>query len=242
MRPGGLLVDFGNTLLREGPVDTVAGVTAVLRHATTPAGHSAQELAQTIVELHTDLDPRRRAAQLELPPYIVDRLVYEPRGIRFDLPEEEVEWTYWDAATSWTVEPGAVEALRAVARAGIRCGIVSNTAFRGATIARELVRHGFGGLFLWVLASSELVVRKPHPLIYEVAARRLGLPGERIWFFGDSLDNDVFGPAAAGMTPVWYDPGAEAAPRNLPSGVRVVTDWAEFPKTLDGAGEKGDDA
>ncbi len=232
VQPKGMLVDFGNTLLREGPVDVLAGTTAVLGHVAAPVCHTAEDLAQAIVRLRQDLEPRRRAAQLELPPYAVDRLIYQPRGIRFDVPEEQVEWTYWNAATSWTVESGAVEALRTVARAGIPCGVVSNTAFRAATIARELERHGFGGLFLWVLASSEHVVRKPHPLVFEVAARRLGVPPGDIWFVGDSLDNDIHGAAGAGMTPIWYDPdGADPRDRAPPGGY-VITAWDEFPGLL----------
>lgn len=99
-RPRAILFDFGDTLLREGPVDVFAGVEAVLALATETGGTTARELADALTAVLEDLEPRRRSSQLELPTIMTWRLVYEPRGVRFDTPDADLEWAFWKAATT----------------------------------------------------------------------------------------------------------------------------------------------
>jgi hypothetical protein len=50
-RRRGVLFDFGDTLLREGPVDLLAGATAALEQAAHTGGCSAVELADAMERL-----------------------------------------------------------------------------------------------------------------------------------------------------------------------------------------------
>ena len=52
---------------------------------------------------------------------------------------------------------------------------------------------------------------KPHPALFAEAARRLGLPPERILYVGDNYRRDVLGATAAGFAAAWVHPDAAAA-------------------------------
>ena len=228
--PRGVLFDFGNTLLREGPVNLEAGAAAVLALARDQAGCTPTQLAAAMTEVMNDLEPRRRAALLEPPPATIGRLVYDPLGIAFDVQPDDVEWAFWSAATSWELEPGINAAIEAVERANIPWAVLSNTMFRGQTIARQLALSGLRGTHRFVMASAEYVLRKPHPRLFAIAAARLMEPPHDLWFIGDSHEHDVCGSAAAGLVPLWYCPrGAGGAPA---PAVQVIGSWGEFPQSL----------
>jgi HAD superfamily hydrolase (TIGR01549 family) len=57
-----------------------------------------------------------------------------------------------------------------------------------------------------IVISGEVGVAKPDPAVFELAARRLGLPPAAAWHVGDSLDNDIAGARAAGLgAAVWLN-------------------------------------
>lgn len=230
-KPRGVLFDFGDTLMREGPVDLRAGAAAVLAIAATTNGCTADQLAQAFAALMADLNPRRRASQLEPPPHTVWRLIYEPLGIRFAASPVDVEWTFWAGATTWTIEPGAVEAVASLARAGIPSAVLSNTMFRAETIARHLAANGFEKAFRWVMTSADFVLRKPHRRLFELAARRMGEAPADLWFIGDSWEFDVAGAVGAGLVPIWYCPGVPA--QEPESVVHALPNWLAFEELLE---------
>jgi putative hydrolase of the HAD superfamily len=225
-----VLFDFGDTLLREGPTDFDAGAAAVLALASGAVGCTAGDLAAALHDLMTDLDPRRQAAQIELPPETIRRLVYEPLGLRFRVPASDLEWAFWAAATSWSPEPGIVDVLADLSRRRIRLAILSNSMFRADTMARQLQVSGVAAAFEFVMTSTEFVLRKPHRRLFQIAAQRLNEEPAKIWFVGDSKVNDIMGAAEAGLVPIWYAPRPVAEP--MAPAVRVVRSWSEFAKVL----------
>ena len=228
--PRGVLFDFGDTLLREGPVNLEAGAAAVLALARDKAGCTPTQLAAAMTEVMNDLEPRRRTALLEPPPATIGRLVYGPLGIAFDVQPEDVEWAFWSAATAWELEPGINAAFAALERANIPWAVLSNTMFRGQTIERQLALSGLRGSHRFVMASAEYVLRKPHPRLFAIAAARLMEPPSGLWFIGDSHEHDVCGSAAAGLVPLWYCPrGARGA---AAPAVQIIGSWATFPDLL----------
>ena len=98
-RPQGILFDLGNTLLNEEVFDTEAGTRRVLSLAHNPQGLSTRDVCDLVAELESDLRERREATWIELSPFMVHRLVYEPHGVSFDRPFHEVELEFWRAAT-----------------------------------------------------------------------------------------------------------------------------------------------
>lgn len=70
-----------------------------------------------------------------------------------------------------TLEPAMVDAVRAVRRAGIRTGLVSNS-WGTARYPYDLLDELFDGIVL----SGVEGIRKPAPRMYELGAERIGVP------------------------------------------------------------------
>jgi len=231
--PRGVLFDFADTLLCEGPVNLEAGAAAVLALARDEGACTSTQLAAAMTDVMNDLQPRRLAALIEPSPATIGRLVYGPLGLVFDVQPEEVEWAFWSAATTWELEPDINAAIAALVRANIPWAVLSNTMFRGQTIERQLALSGLAGSHRFVMTSADYTLRKPHPRLFTVAGARLREPPGGLWFIGDSHEHDVCGASAAGLVPLWYCPrgvtGA-AAP-----AVQVVGNWADFSAVLAGA-------
>ena len=86
-------------------------------------------------------------------------------------------------------------------------------------IRYELAIHGMDRFFQFIIGSCDYGVRKPHPALFELAAAKLGVGAPDIWFVGDSLECDVAGAKAAGMTSIWLSQNG-AAPK-IESGQRA---------------------
>jgi epoxide hydrolase-like predicted phosphatase len=90
-----------------------------------------------------------------------------------------------------------IEAVRRFRAAGVRTGLVSNSWGDAAAYDRALL----GELFDALVISSEVGLRKPDPAIYELGARRIGVPPERCVFV-DDLGGNLKPAAALGMATV----------------------------------------
>ena len=107
--------------------------------------------------------------------------------------------------------------------------LVSNFYGNIATVLREF---GLGGLFLSVVESAVVGVRKPDPRIFTLGVEALGLhPGEVV-VVGDSIDKDIVPARQAGCQTVWMR-GEQwtDAPVNDSAAHRVINDLSEL---LDG--------
>ena len=99
------------------------------------------------------------------------------------------------------------DAVAAARRAGIRTGLVSNSwGEEGYDRAR------FDELFDVLVISGELVIRKPAPEIYALAAERLERPPERCVFV-DDLPGNLKPAAALGMATVLHRDAGATIPR-----------------------------
>jgi putative hydrolase of the HAD superfamily len=106
--------------------------------------------------------------------------------------------------------PGSREAVRALADAGLRLAITSNS---DGTVADHLARHewvqvgdGPGVPVDVVTDSGALGVGKPDARVFQATIDGLGLPADRILHVGDSTVYDVAGATAVGMQAAHMDP------------------------------------
>ncbi len=97
---------------------------------------------------------------------------------------------------AWRLCPGARETLEALASEGYALGVVSNWDERLRPLLGAL---GLAGLFDVVVVSCETGFAKPSPVMFEVAARSLGLAPGQLLHVGDSAAEDVAGARAAGL-------------------------------------------
>jgi putative hydrolase of the HAD superfamily len=76
-------------------------------------------------------------------------------------------------------EPSMIEAVAAAKRAGVRCGLLSNS------WGHRYDRTRWEELFDATVISGEIGMRKPDPEIYALAAERLGVAPEQTVFVDD---------------------------------------------------------
>ena len=116
-------------------------------------------------------------------------------------------------------------------RARHRLAVVSN--FDYAPTARGILeREGIDHLFETVVVSDEVGWRKPQPVIFETALRRLGVSTREAVYVGDRADLDVAGAHGVGMDAVWIN--RDGSP--LPPGIRApefeIRDLEELTRIL----------
>jgi putative hydrolase of the HAD superfamily len=103
---------------------------------------------------------------------------------------------------AWQVFEDVVPMLNELAALGINLGIVSNWDDRLGPLLEHLKLNKY---FEAIIVSCDVGFTKPSPVIFEQAAKKLGVPPGLILHVGDSLDTDVAGAKAAGFEAVLVD-------------------------------------
>jgi putative hydrolase of the HAD superfamily len=98
-------------------------------------------------------------------------------------------------------------AVRAVRRAGVPTGLISNSMGEG-----RYDRSTFPELFDGIVISGEVGLHKPDPAIYRLGAERIGLTPEDCVFVDDLRENCA-GAEAVGMTAVLHRGAAKTLPQ-----------------------------
>jgi putative hydrolase of the HAD superfamily len=230
-RPKGVLLDFGGTLVEEAGYDLRAGITALMARATYVApGVTLDAVVDRAKRVSREIADRRDRTGIETPWVALMRLIHEYFGTRFDASLEALEIVFWDASVTTRPIPGARLATDAIHAAGIPMAVLSNSSFSAACIRHDIAKHGLADHLAFVMVTADYVVRKPNPLLFEVAATRLGVAPGDIWFVGDRLDTDVAGAQAAGMRAVWLRQPT-AASSDAPD--LAVDDWQDLVLKLE---------
>jgi putative hydrolase of the HAD superfamily len=229
MKPDAVLCDFGGTLVEEAGYDLHAGNKWVLSRASVlPAHVSLDAVVARAQEITRLVMARREETQVETPWPAAARLIYDHFGVQFEDAFADLELGFWLTSVRTRALPGVRETLDRLASDGIRMAVVSNTSFTERTLRAELDKHGLADYFEFILTSAEYSVRKPNPLLFEMAATRLGVAASSIWFVGDRPDADVAGANGAGMTSVLLGTPAAGAPITHTPAISLA-DWHAWP-------------
>ena len=121
-----------------------------------------------------------------------------PREVARDAFEELYD--HFSGPEPWVVADGAVEAFAALRSDGLRLGILSNWDSR---LVECLERLGLAGFFDHLVISYRVGVEKPHPRIFEEAARVAGVPPSTLLMVGDSLEQDILPARRLGWRTLW---------------------------------------
>lgn len=106
--------------------------------------------------------------------------------------------------------PGALEAVDALARRGVRLALLTN----GAATAqrRKIERFDLARHFEVILVEGEFGCGKPDPRVYQHALATLSIAPSDAWMVGDNLEWDVFAPQRLGISGVWVNPTGRPLP------------------------------
>jgi putative hydrolase of the HAD superfamily len=225
-KPDGILFDLWGTLINSVQFDPRRGHAAVLETCENPKSVGLDEVMDFGQRAVSATMAREEEVALEFTQASLLRMLSDAFDLRPRLSLPESEWVFWRAALQVRIIDGVSSLLDELASLGIPMGVVSNSSFAGSSLERELEIQGIRGHFQFVISSADYGVRKPDPLIFEVALRRLSLDAGQVWFAGDNVGYDIVGAQRAGIFPVAYNPHMK-----IPSDIgehAVITSWSQF--------------
>ena len=229
-KPSGVIFDFGDTILRLGFTDWIRADKAILEFAEKETNITPEALQNLANAINRDFESIRIESMIEQDVITFYRLLFDTAGITLSINHEQAARLCWNTAYMFTPEEGIYEVLDVLEKHDIKTGILSNTAFPGIFIEEELDKHKLLHRFSFVIASADYGVRKPHPRIFDIAARKMGMKPQDIWFVGDKPQFDVKGAINAGMHPVWYNPRYGTPDPQY--DCLEINHWNEFIETI----------
>jgi putative hydrolase of the HAD superfamily len=129
------------------------------------------------------------------------------------------------------------DALAAADTAGLPMAVVTNGASQTQRTKLQLV--GIESRLRGIAISGEVSAVKPEPGIFEFALSALGVDAASAIMVGDSLENDIAGAHAAGITSAWLNRNGEALPPDAVEPDHVITSLSELPALLPGVAVAG---
>lgn len=204
MKPKMILFDYGQTLVVEPQFDAKLGYAAV--YDRTDGGNVSREAFCEFADaLFLSLAEKAHNAYHEIDNVRFLSAVCSYFGMTPSISFKDADLLYWDTATHGSyVSPHASELLAALAKRGIRTGVVSNLSFARRSLESRLSRYLPDHAFDLVVTSSDLLFRKPERFIFDYALRKAGLSPEEVWFVGDNPTADILGAYHAGMHSILY--------------------------------------
>lgn len=210
-----VLFDLGDTLIfqahapdRDKLFATMAGQVAPILDAwglSPPIDLST--LLSDVSRATETAQPARRARGLEVDGAFITRGALASYGI--DVSEEQAR-ELWRASEvglmAWGAQlyPDTIDTLTRMRALGTPAALVSNTPSYSEMVRRSLDAAGIGDELLPVIVTSADVMRpKPRPEPFERALELLAIDAAEAVFVGDSLEADVRGAKALGLTTVW---------------------------------------
>lgn len=204
-KPKMILFDYGHTLLYEPGFDFLKGEKAVFKYIKeNPLGVTPEEVNKFGLQLFEDFRDCRKLGY-ELHEWQMLKCKYDRFGISFTIPLEEVEKILWTNTSIGGRMPYVEEMLRFLHEEGIRTGVISNIGWSGKALADRINSLLPENHFEFILASSEYCVRKPNPLLFDIALQKSGLDASQVWYCGDNIKADIYGAHAVGIFPVLYE-------------------------------------
>ncbi|MEU4796539.1 HAD family hydrolase [Streptomyces sp. NPDC023327] len=124
---------------------------------------------------------------------------------------------------------GVAHNLQELRARGWRTALLTN----GTALDQQpKMRDGMADLFDVVCFADDETSRKPDPEVFRLVADRAAGRLDGAWVIGDSLEHDIAGGAAVGMSTIWVS-GGRALPDGAQTPTRVVASVGEaFPLLL----------
>ena len=152
------------------------------------------------------------------------RLQLEYLGIRNEKFRQTILDDLYERTKAMTAQ--SREVLLQLKELGLPMVLVSNFYGNMPVVLREF---GFDGLFLAVVESSVVGIRKPDSRIFRLGVEALGLKPEEVTVVGDSLEKDIIPAREVGCQTVWLS-GEGWSPASCSQGAadRVIRSLDEL--------------
>jgi len=244
-KPKMVLFDYGNTIITETIHGFDKGNEALLKIAVkNPHNIMINELQAKADEVIKGISKRMGCQNRFYQPYeiswtSINRYIYEYFNIEFDKSYDELEWIYWNNATSAKPSENIESLLEYLYENDIKTGVVSNIMLSGNSLKRRIQEVLPENHFAFVIASSNYIYRKPEKEIFEMALIKSGLKAGETWFCGDNPICDTEGALNAGLQPVWYKKTFKEKPdlkMTLQDGYIKINDWIELRDIIERCG------
>ncbi len=156
---------------------------------------------------------------------IIESMGGTGRGVAVAACEISLEWA---EHRHFALYPDVPEALRQIARLGIRIGLISNT----HRCLRSFESHfDLDGLINLTISSADHGFMKPHPSIFRAALEIVSVQPSEAVMVGDSLLHDAVGATQAGLQGVLL---ARAGPPDaVDPRIAVIRSLDELPALWD---------
>ena len=118
---------------------------------------------------------------------------------------------------AWRIYEDVLPTFDALASKGILLAVVSNWDERLRPLLKQLRLESY---FETIIVSSEVAFTKPSPVIFELAAQKLGVPPDQVLHVGDSVREDWEGATSAGFEALLVDRDATSADERHISSLR----------------------
>ncbi len=230
--PKMIIFDYGDTLLCEPDWNSERGNRELLKYATYNPNNCTVGDVQKAAELIFGFAEDVRKAGCDINGQIGNKALYEYLGIRFSLTPLEQETVFWSACSAGDIMPDADKVIDCLNALGIRTAVISNLLWSGEALRERLDRLLPKNKFEFVMTSSDYFIRKPNPIIFDIALQKAGLRADEVWYCGNDFAYDIEGANSASIFPVWYDRKNED--RQVEFEHLRINSWKEFIDVLGG--------
>lgn len=203
--PKMIIFDYGNTLVKEDVYDAKKGIQAIDKYLVYDKNViKLSDLAEFSDMLFSEYIKKGNACGLEVLNTSCLRLMLEYFNIKCLINYSELEMIFWDNAAKGNQMEFSSELLYLLDKKEIRTGIISNISFTGDNVKKRIDDIFPNNNFEFVITSSDYVLRKPNPILYQIAINKSRLKAEEIWFCGDNFECDIVGANSVGIQPVYF--------------------------------------
>jgi HAD superfamily hydrolase (TIGR01509 family) len=234
-----VLFDLGDTLIFQAHEPDPERLYALMAEQIDPLlrswGVGSFDTQALLTELFHAIEaaqPLRRAQGYEVDAAFIARGALASHSVEVSAEQAAAFWRACAVdlrAWGWQLYPDTLDTLRRVRALGLRTALVSNS-FYTSDVRRPLLNDlGLSeDLFDAFVLSSDLMRPKPRPEPFERALDAIGVLASVAVFVGDSLDADVRGAKAVGMTTVWKLNGRHEVPPEPEADYAIHDLWELF--------------
>jgi len=233
VKPKMVLFDYGQTLITQEPYNTMKGFEALHKYIVDNPFHiTAKDMNELSYKIYKECNKafgKEAKRDWLIDVRFSDTLSYilEYYHLKMSITLEECDELYWDYACNGTAINNVDKFLKCLVENGIRTGVVSNLSHSSRSLKKRLERLIPNHKFEFVISSSDIIFRKPNPMIFQLAMAKSQLAPEEHWYCGDDSIWDINAAFQLGIQPIWYTGDLDYEQEKPEVPYVEIKDWLE---------------